>query len=250
MRLGGIRERPGRRRNVSRADERRCVPGQWRSPARTVILRGSDDSDETFSEARTKIRQLEAYFEVITGAFVCEVRATSHQHTHTRTGITHGLTLTHGCKRRADCTQQKARLTRRKQKKTLGFDENHGLRGAGDAGARRRDARARRPTRKNARSVPTKNCQYYLRERGFATPCFPPGNFSARARFRSRAVPRPGAIRRTSPRGKQRTRSTRDDDTPLKIINFSVTRQYHVRVTLFGGNGHHVFVKAAIGAAL
>lgn len=182
---------------------------------------------------------------------MCEIRATQATNTRIRGRESHtgSLSLT-GASGARIAHNKRPRLTRRKQKKTLGFSENHGLRGAGGAGARRRDARARRPTRKNARSVPTKNCQYYLRERGFATPCFPPGNFRARARFRSRAIPRPGAIRRTSLRGKQRTRSTRDDDTPLKIINFSVTRQYHVRVTLFGGNGHHVFVKAAIGAAL
>jgi len=171
---------------VPRADERRCVPGQWRSPARTVVSKATGDPGETFREARTSICQLETYFEVITGAPVCEVRATQATNTRVRMRITHGsLSLTaHGCKRRADCTQQKVRLTRRKQKKTLGSDENHGLGDAEDTGVRRRDARVRRPTRKNARSVVTKNCQYYLRERGFATPCFPPGNFRARARFR------------------------------------------------------------------
>lgn len=150
-----------------------------------------------------------------------------------------------------DCTQQKARLTRRKQKKTRASGENFALRIAGKAGGRRCYARVRWLTRKNARSVATKNCQYYLSAANAVLPprvCFPPGNFlESRGDFPPRDLAFSAPSRNAPPsERKQRTRSTRDDDILLKIINFSVTRQFHVRVTLFGGNGHHVFIKAAI----
>lgn len=180
---------------------------------------------------------------------------TSHTNTHTHAYEANhiyntSLSLTRVPAAR-DCTQQKARLTRRKQKKTRASGENFALRTTGEAGGRRCDARVWWLTRKNARSVATKNCQYYL---SAANAVLPPRVFSSwefsqvSRRFpsvRSRVL---GAAKRASSERKQRTRSTRDDDILLKIINFSVTRQFHVRVTLFGGNGHHVFIKAAIAA--
>lgn len=123
---------------------------------------------------------------------------TSHQHAHET--LSHTYTYTHTAlslsrasasqpasqQRRAVVAHQQKppRLTRRKQKKTRVSGRNVAVRGIGRGRGRRRDHARFAPTRKNARSVATKNCQYYLRAYAVLPPrVSPTANFRRRARL-------------------------------------------------------------------
>lgn len=196
--------------------------GRWATTTgRNGSSTGLRDPVETFREARTRIRQLETCFEVIAGAPVCEVYTchTSHQHIRIRTQ-NHTRAHSHSrvqAARGPVHTQQKARLTRRKQKKTHGFGGDAGPRVGPKVPARGAATRVHGGRRAKMRVASRRKIVNITSAYAVLPPrVFLLGIFALACSFTSRAVPRPGAIRRTSPRGKQRTRSTRDDDTPTE----------------------------------